>query len=56
MFLLGQNEQAPPGGDHNRERGPVQIIFTKKNIIPPPCPLVDQLGSTFTKSRKLLLS
>jgi hypothetical protein len=35
MIVLGQTKEAPPGGDHNRERGPVQIIFTKKNIILP---------------------
>jgi hypothetical protein len=56
MIVLGQTEKVPPGGDHNRERGPVQIIFTKKNIILPPGPLVDQLGNALTKSRKLLLS
>jgi len=53
---LGQTKEAPPGGNHNRERGPVQIIFTKKNIILPPYPPLDQLGSDLTKSRKLLLS
>src|ERR1700686_2001709 len=40
MIVWGQKVGAPPGRDHSREQGPVQIIFTKKNMASAAAPAV----------------